>query len=53
MSDSSSVYRAHLSKFHLKTDRIQSLKHVLNKDRMMDNVQNCNSYNKGMFKTLN
>jgi hypothetical protein len=44
-TETSSIYWAQLSRFHLKTDRIQSPKHcVLNRNRAMDNVQNWDSY---------
>jgi hypothetical protein len=39
----SSINWAQLSRFHLKTDRIQSPKRVLNKNRIVDNVQKHNN----------
>jgi hypothetical protein len=38
-----SIDWAQLSRFYLKTETIQSLKRVLNKNRMMDNVQKHNT----------
>jgi hypothetical protein len=45
-TDISSFYWAHLSRFHLKTETESSLQNFVysNKDRAMDNVQNCDSY---------
>jgi hypothetical protein len=45
-TDTSSIYWAQLNKFHMKKAKESSLPNVVfeMKDRTMDNVQNCDSY---------